>query len=261
MTNLVDFDRSLTDFLAAGPNSAPEAPLIAVLAHARTTPRRPDPFRRLRRDAMAPRRGLRSAFGRRPVLLLAALGLVLAAVGVAVIGSRPADPSIVTPNPSTGPGPSTPPTSAPTTSATTFRKELPILLAGGQPLVVTVSDTSGDLVDAVSLQPGDGASVDVNTVEIQPDETDLSTFLVVWTGVPCETSGSLLVDEGSSRVTITRQECSGDATPFDQSSASGSGRRPTSPRGPAHSTHPVGAPLRWARRRRRDSPSRSDRRR
>jgi hypothetical protein len=214
MTNLVDFDRSLTDFLADGPNSAPEAPLIAVLAHARTTPRRPDPFARLRPDVMSRRTVV--GLGRRPVLLLAALGLVLAAVGVAVIGARPADPSIVTPNPSTGPGPSAAPTPAPAASVATFRKELPILLTAGQPLVVSVSDATGDLVDAVSLQPGDGASVDFGTVEIQPDATDLTTFLVVWTGQPCETTGALLVDEGTSRVTITRQDCSGDGIALDR---------------------------------------------
>ena len=40
MTNLVDLDRALAAFLEDGPNTAPEAPVIAAMAHARTTPRR-----------------------------------------------------------------------------------------------------------------------------------------------------------------------------------------------------------------------------
>lgn len=215
MTNLDDFDRSLGDFLAAGPVAAPEAPVVAALAHARTTPRRPDPFARLRSDVMTrPRFGV---LGLRPGLVLAAIALVVASIGVAVVGSRLSDPSIVPPGPSTVPAPTTSPAPSPVPSGpVTFSADVPMIVAAGGPLIVRVTDTTGELISARSLQTGDGMSVDPTSIRIEADPTDPNVLVVTWTGSPCETVGLVTVDEVSHLLSIGREACSGDAVGFDR---------------------------------------------
>ena len=94
MTALNDFDRVLDEWLHEGPNRAPDRPIELAMEHARSHPRRRDPLAFLRPDPMAPRsRGL--GMGLRPGLVLAVLGLLLAAVAIGVGGSR--QPSVVVP--------------------------------------------------------------------------------------------------------------------------------------------------------------------
>ena len=209
MTNLNDFDRSLADFLADGPNTAPEAPVIAALAHARTTPRRPDPLLRLRSDVMArPRVG---AVGQRPGLVFAALALALTSVGIAMIGSRPNDLSV-----GPGPTPSAPRGTLPAaTMPAPFRVEIPLTLSGGSPFTLTVVDDTGVLAGAESGQPvGDGASVDGVAITAVPD--DPRALLVTWVGLPCETAATLTVDGRQRTLSIVSQRCSGDTFPYDR---------------------------------------------
>lgn len=213
MTNLDDFDRSLGDFLAGGPVTAPEAPVIAALAHARTTPRRPDLLGRFRPDVMAGPR-LRVA-GLRPGLVLAALALIAASLGVAVIGSQPQNPSFVSPGPSSGPGPTTSPSPAPS-RAVTFSADVLMIVAAGGPLTLRVTDTTGELISARSLQTGDGMSVDPTTIQIEPDPADANALVVTWAGAPCENVGLVTVDEIGHLLSIARQACAGDATGFDR---------------------------------------------
>jgi hypothetical protein len=215
MTNLVDLDRALSAFLEDGPNTAPEAPVIAALAHARTTPRRPDPLRRFRADVMAPLR----SFGvvRRPGLLLGLAALLIAGVGVAVIGSRSQEPSVVVPGPSG--------TDAPTTSVerlfsippvSPFIGKVQVVVAAGQPLTLTLSDTTGVLLAATSLTPGDGASVETGTIAITADPTAINVLIATWSGSPCETRAAMNVDERHTNISITHENCGGDATAFDR---------------------------------------------
>lgn len=214
MTNLDDLDRSLGDFLADGPNTAPEAPVIAALAHARTTSRRPDLLLRLRSDAMAHSRP--SRMGWRPALVLAAIALVVTSFGVAVVGSRISGPSIVPPGPSGVPGPVTSPVPSPVPSTGPFSADVPMIVAAGGPLTVRVTDTTGELISAQSLQTGDGMSVDPTTIQIEPDPADANALVVTWTGAPCETVGLVTVDEIGHLLSIGRQGCTGDATGFDR---------------------------------------------
>ena len=218
MSNLDDFDRSVSAFLADGPTRAPEAPLVAVLAHARTTPRRADPLRRFRADVMAPRA---VPFGRRPALLLALLALAVAAIGAAVIGGRPSEPAVVIPDssPTASPVPTIGPSTVPSTIPTgppVFSRLVPMLVSAGPELAVEVSDATGDLVQAVSLQPGDGTSVAPTDVQIVADPTSSSALVVTWQGQPCETGGSVHVDEDAKVIEIGRQRCVGDALPLDR---------------------------------------------
>ena len=214
MTNLVDLDRALAAFLEDGPNTAPEAPVIAALAHARTTPRRPDPLRRLRADVMTtPWR----PFGLRPALVLGLLALLAAGIAVAV-GSRPSEqPAVVVPSPTAAPsaGPSAAPTASPgPTTAAPFSRSITMLVSGGQPYPVQISDVTGELTDARSLQPGDGASVD--GIEVKVDPADPTALIVTWVGTPCEQNGSLKVDEGAHTIAILRDPCQGDTFPLDR---------------------------------------------
>jgi hypothetical protein len=196
MTNLDDFDRSLSEFLADGPSTAPEAPVIAAMAHARTTPRRPDPLRFLRPDVMAPRR---SALAR-PGLVLAVGALAIAGVGAAVIGSRPSD-SVVPPGPTPSPSIAGP--------RPTFAADVPLIVASGNPFTLTVRDTTGELVGAVSGQPGDGGSV--TGVAVTADPADPHVLVVTWVDLTCEMRGTMTVDEDARAISILRENCLGDA--------------------------------------------------
>jgi hypothetical protein len=212
MTNLADFDRSLADFLADGPTTAPEAPVIAAMAHARTTPRRPDPLRRFRDDVMvAPRR----PFGLRPALVLGLLALLAAGIAVAV-GSRPSErPAVVVPPPTPTPSPVATASAGPST-AIPFERQISMLVSAGAPFLISVTDETGDLVDAASVQPGDGASVDASTIQVAADPADPAALIVTWQGTPCETGGSLRVGETGRIIEVGRQQCTGDALPLDR---------------------------------------------
>ena len=206
MTNLIDFDRSLGDFLADGPNTAPEAPVIAALAHARTTPRRRDPLSRLRSDVMArPRPGTLSL---RPGLALAAVALAVAAVGVTVIGSPPQDLSIP-------PGPSASPMSsasaAPSPSATPSSSASPspfhVVLAGqccNEPSIDVV-DLSGHLT-AVVAAPSDS----ITEEDFTTTNDDPQTVRLTWTGSPCDTVHRLTV-AADFELALDRPKCFGDS--------------------------------------------------
>jgi hypothetical protein len=206
MTNLDDFDRSLAEFLSDGPTMAPEAPVIAALAHARTAPRRPDPLRAFRSDPMArPRR----IVGLRPGFVLAVVALVGASVGVAVIGSRPPGPSIVV-----APTPSAPPGTPLATMPARFERSIPLTVAVGGPVTLTVIDETGVLVAAESGTPvGDGASVD--GVDIAADPADDRALIVTWVG-SCETRGTMTVDGRQRTIAIVMERCDDDTFPSDR---------------------------------------------
>jgi hypothetical protein len=204
MTNLDDLDRSLAAFLSDGPNTAPEAPVIAALAHARTSPRRPDPFARLRSDVMAPRR---AGFALRPGLVLAVLAVAIAAAGVAVVGSRqPDDSSVPVPSVTPAPTPSTNPTVGPTV-APTDPAPIHLGLTGqccGTPSMDIV-DRSGHLTGAASV-----AGENVTTDQTTATNDDPQTIRLIWVGAPCDTVHRLTIGTDFG-LTIDRPLCHGDA--------------------------------------------------
>jgi hypothetical protein len=229
MTNLDDFDRSLSAFLADGPAMAPEAPVIAALAHARTTPRRTDPLGRFRSDAMASPHKL--PLRRQPVLAFGLLALLAASVGVAVIGSRPTGPSTVIPGPSgtprvsAQPSPSHAPFSqqsdGPTDSPTTAGPPEPLGSPAVPPIHVAllnnignatsidIVDESGQLVGAVSGPvPETVAGESFDAVNDTP-----ATIRLTWLGSPCDTVHRLTIDAKLTTLTIDRPHCYGDAMP------------------------------------------------
>jgi hypothetical protein len=215
MTNLADLDRALAEFLEGGPNTAPEAPVIAALAHARTTPRRPDPLAWFRPDVMAARPG--RIVGLRPSVVLAVVALVVASIGIAVVGSRQQAPAVVVPGPSATPAqPSIAPSIAPSIGPAPFSRPVTMLVSAGDSYPIQVSDTTGDLIDARSLQPGDGASVGNDELQIVVDPADSQALILTWQGTPCEGNGSVDVDERSHNLLVRREQCAGDALPLDR---------------------------------------------
>ena len=233
MTNLVDLDRALSTFLEDGPNTAPEAPVIAALAHARTSPRRPDPFLRFRADVMAPPAW--RLFGLRPTLLLGLLALVAAGIGAAVIGARLQNPSVVVPPSATpsalvvSPSPTTTTpsptpsddTSAPPTTGERFEPLGPpavppihvvLKTQGGNPPSVDVVDESGLLTTAVSGAASEGASVE----SFDATNDTPTTLRLTWLDSPCDTVHRVTIDPKLTTMTIDLPSCSGDSIGVDR---------------------------------------------
>ena len=131
---------------------------------------------------------------------MVALGLaavLVSGVSAAVIGSRQKDPSVVPP-PSDAvlPSPTATPTSIPSDQSS-FQGEIQLQVAGGGPLTLSVTDTTGALVGAESGTPGDGASVERGKVAVGADPANPNVLIATWTGSPCESRASMLVDEGT----------------------------------------------------------------
>ena len=205
MTTAQDLDRLLGEWLDEGPRRAPDRPLELALQHARTHPRRPDPLGFLRPDVMAPRR---SAFGLRPVLVLAALALALAAaVSVGGGGNRDGvQPPVTSPSPT----PIATPVASPSVAPTGRMIELDV--AEGEPQTVTVNDASGTVVDVRSGNPESGTSFPSDAVVVT--NADDATLQLGWSGFPCATDHTLAISADGTSMTLTRPECDGVTDAF-----------------------------------------------
>jgi hypothetical protein len=154
---------------------------------------------------MAPlSRGL--GIGLRPALVLAVMGLLLAAVAIGIGGSR--QPSIVVPN--------TTPTASPSDSPTPFASPtgpaaagilVDLVVAAGQPQTVDVVDESGALLEASSGSPSDGQGFPFDTVEVT--NIDATTLQLAWAGYPCRTDHDLLIGTDPLVMTLVRPPCDG----------------------------------------------------
>jgi hypothetical protein len=200
MTSINDFDRVLGQWLDEGPTRAPDRSIELALDHARAHPRRRDPLAFLRPDPMARRS---SGLALRPVLVLAVLGLLLAAVAAIGIG-RPRDPAVVLPpEPSTTSVPASP---SPTASAL----RLDLIVPTGQAQTVEVVDGSGLVVEATSGAPTgeNGQSFPFDSVEVS--NLDPTTLQLGWAGFPCETDHTLTIEADGRAMTLERPACVGD---------------------------------------------------
>jgi hypothetical protein len=205
MTALNDFDRVLGEWLDDGPNRSPDRPIELAMEHARSHPRRRDPLGFLRPDPMAPRsRGL--GMGLRPALVLAVLGLLLAAVAIGVGGSR--QPSLVVPeaSPSASPISSPSPLARPTGPASAGIL-VDLVVAAGEPQTVDVIDESGKLLEATSGSPRDGQGFPSDAVEVT--NIDATTVQLGWAGFPCRTDHDLIIGTDALVMTLVRPPCEG----------------------------------------------------
>lgn len=209
MTATNDLERMLGEWLEEGPRRAPDRPIELAVEHARSHPRRRDPFGFLRPDPMAPRS---IGFGARPVLLLAVLGLLLAAVVAVGVGSRGEAP-ILPVGPSASPSPSTGPTVSPAPSLpAVFPVDLDVPV--GQPQTVEVIDESGTLVEASSGSPTGESGTSFPFDEVEVTNLDASTLQLGWSGFPCATDHTLAIGANGLAMTLTRPDCTGDTDPL-----------------------------------------------
>ena len=197
------------------PVRAPDRTIDAVLAHARTHPRRPDPWAALRRDPMGRRVGPGGLFA--PVPLVAVMGLfVVAMLGGAVAGGflrQP--PPDVTLAPSPGPTPTASPTASPSPSPSPAVFHVDLVERYGADASIDVIDRSGTVVSADTGRPADGGSVGDGSIAISGDPSDPRLMLLTWTGTPCDTTHTLEISADGRTMTITRPRCTGDAFPRD----------------------------------------------
>ncbi|MGZ9160887.1 MAG: hypothetical protein ACXW4T_06935 [Candidatus Limnocylindrales bacterium] len=216
MTGFDDTDRRIAAWFDDRRERVPERTIEAVLAHARTHPRRRDPLGALRRDPMG--RG----FGRlggtlAPLPLVAAVGLLVVAAlaGAAVGGLFDRGPAVV-PVVSPLPSPSVPLSSVPPSSG-----PKPVVLnvdlveVNGQDATIDITDESMTLESAESGQPNDGGSVENDTIQLTSDPDDPNVLVLTWTGSPCDTTHELAIAPDGRTMVLTRPACSGDSIPRD----------------------------------------------
>jgi len=202
MNAMTDLDRVLGEWLDEGPSRAPDRPIELALGHARSHPRRLDPFAFLRPDPMAARsRG----FGARPIMVLAVLGLILAAVVAVGVGSEK-KPAVVVPSPSTSPA-----SISPSPSPLGI---VQLLDEPGTGATVEIDDASGLVISAESAPVGDrgpdpNAPMPASGVLVQNE--DASTLRLSWGGGGCPTAYQLTIDVTARSMTIVGAFCGGDA--------------------------------------------------
>jgi hypothetical protein len=220
MTGSNDIDRLLGVYLDDGPRRAPERAVDAAIAHARAHPRRRDPLLFLRPDVM----------GRRPALFspqlawaMLVLALTVGMVAAVAIGSRP-DQAPVVPPPSVvgSPSPSVEPSAPPETPEPTKGgvPEVPIRVdldnATGADVSVDIVDNSETVVNAVSGTPGDGASVEAGTLQIE--NIDARTLRLSWVDFPIDNALTLYIEGDAARFVLIQPDPTGptDAVAHDR---------------------------------------------
>lgn len=214
MNATTDLDRVLGEWLGEGPTRAPDHPIEAAIEHARSHPRRRDPLAFLRADPMAPRsRGI----GARPVMILAVLGLLLAAVVAVGVGSQP-QPVVVGPTPSAVPsgepsaGPATP-------SPRPLLGIVELIDEAGTGATVEIEDASRKVVSAESPAlgtPGPDPNAVIPDSGVLVQNQDPTTLRLTWGGGGCPTSYGLAIDESGRSMTLKGAPCGGDSIGVQQ---------------------------------------------
>ncbi len=194
MNSINEFDRALGQWLDEGPNRSPDRPIELAVEHARSHPRRRDPLGFLRPDPMGRRA---PGLPLRPVMILAALGLLLGAMFALGVGGRP-QPAIVGPTPSESAAP----------SVRTFDVELTV--PAGQPQTVAVIDGSGLVVEALTGTPTGEAGQSFPDDAVDVSNLDGTTLQLGWAGFPCQTDHTLTIEADGRTMTLKRPACTGD---------------------------------------------------
>ncbi len=140
----------------------------------------------------------------RLVPVIAALAAVLAACSAGGAGQAPTEPPA--PAPTAVPAPNT---QAPATPALVPSEEpgsdlMPIRVeldsTTGQDVYVDILDRTGSIKAATTGQPGDGATVEPYTVEVE--NIDARTLRLSWTDYPIDNALSLFVDQAGGRSAV-----------------------------------------------------------
>jgi hypothetical protein len=213
MSERIDVDQVLADWLQDGAFSAPDAPIEAAIAHARQHPRRRT-FGIFRRDALAPlgRTGLRPAAIAAALVILALSALLIVAIGaflrnnVVPVASPSPTPTASSPLVSPTPTVTPPARPSPSTSSEPFMRAIepgtslpaawlgswyesslpgfPWFLRAGDPYCVTGLSTTQD---CMVWELGDGSGHFVNTGIVTQQN---GNFAVRWIGGNCNNNNS-----------------------------------------------------------------------
>lgn len=204
-------DRRIAAWFQDTDGRLPERTIEAALAHARTHPRRRDPFAALRRDPMGS-----GGFGlgrmAQPLPLLAAVGLLLAAAvaGAAVGGWFDREPAVVPPVVSPSPPVALPSATATAqASPTTIRVDL--IEEVGDDAFIEITDESLTMTRAISGDPGDRVDAPEGQVRVENDPTDPATIVLSWASASCDSRHELVIRADGRTMQMTRQACLGDA--------------------------------------------------
>lgn len=198
-TNQSDFDRVLAEWLDEGPHRAPDRPVALAIEHARSHPRRPDPFAFLKGEVMSSRPRYAAL---QPAWMLLILGLLLAAVAAFVVGSRPSDPVVVPPT-------STP---APVATPSPAARSIEFVDENGGRVSIDIIDGSGLLIDAVGLQrmPNIDIPEGPGGVGVGNAAGDARVLQLVWGGCPSEDTYTVRIDSTIRAIDVETKGCSGD---------------------------------------------------
>ena len=211
MTTPNEQDRRIASWFQDTQGRLPERAIEAALAHARTHPRRRDPFAALRRDRMGS-----GGFGlgrlAQPLPLVAAVGLLLAAAfaGAAVGGWFDREPAVVPPVVSPSPSVA-PPSDAPTVEPSPATIRVDLIEHVGDDAFIDITDQSFTLTEAVSGDPADRVDAPEGQVRVENDPTDPATIVLSWASGSCDTSHQLVIGAEGRTMQMTRQPCEGDA--------------------------------------------------
>ncbi len=212
MNTNTDLDRLLTEWLDEGPKRAPDRPVQLAVEHARSHPRRPDPFGFMRSDVMS---GRRLPLALQPAWMLLLLGLLLVAMAAVIaVGSGLVDQAVVVPRPTTTPSVAPSASASVSSEPTAAAFSVDLVDGVGNHKTVAITDASGLLVGAASGQPEAGASGGDGIV-VRNEPGSPTTLRLTWVGCPDDPGYELTIDAAARDMVLERDPCSGDTLPLD----------------------------------------------
>ena len=145
-----------------------------------------------------------------------AMLIALIAVLAACTASDPRLEDEATPAPTPAPtaSPAATPTEEPASAAAIGTAHVGLNVATPNAVTIDVTDASGTLTGATSGTPGDGASVEADTLAVA--NVTPTTLRLTWVGGPCDSANKLLIDSARHRLVLVQAECRGDAIATDR---------------------------------------------
>ena len=151
---------------------------------------------------------------RRASSLMVLVTLIAGLAACTATDPRLEDEATPAPTPAPTAAPAATPT-VPAASATAIGSaHVALNIATPNAVTIDVTDASATLTGAASGTPGDGASVEADTLvaaNITP-----TTLRLTWVGGPCDSANKLLIDSGRHRLVVVQPECHGDAIATDR---------------------------------------------
>ena len=144
--------------------------------------------------------------------VLVALIAVLAAC--TATDPRLEDEATPAPTPAPTAAPAATPTVPAASAAAIGSAHVALNIATPNAVTIDVTDASATLIGAASGTPGDGASVEADTLAVA--NVTPTTLRLTWVGGPCDSANKLLIDAARHRLVVVQPECPGDAIATDR---------------------------------------------